>query len=68
MDRIVTEMKIIKDANGAIINIGEWQFGHQDETGAWSNPMPDGAVEDTADIVEGWDGGLYASDDPRRLK
>ncbi|WP_107341609.1 hypothetical protein [Agrobacterium pusense] len=31
------------------------------------NPLPDGAFESTADIVEGWDGGLYTSDDPRRL-
>ncbi len=31
------------------------------------NPLPDGAYEAEADIIEGWDGGLYASDDPRRL-
>lgn len=31
------------------------------------NPLPDGAYEDTAEIVTGWDGGLYEASDPRRL-
>ena len=30
-----------------------------------SNPMPDGLVEDEADIIEGPDGGLYEAGDPR---
>lgn len=29
------------------------------------NPLPDGAAEDTADIITGWDGGLYEAGDPR---
>ncbi|HEY0120670.1 MAG TPA: hypothetical protein VGC14_02725 [Rhizobium sp.] len=100
----MTEMKVFKDASGAIINIGDWDYGEetilvdqsQDVTseiptailGAdgspimktvtttvtttvpqtiQTNPLPADAVETTADIVTGWDGGLYASDNPRRL-
>jgi hypothetical protein len=59
VDRIVTEMKVIRDASGAIINIGNWDFGHQDDDGVWANPLPEGAVEATADIIVGADGGLY---------
>lgn len=29
------------------------------------NPMPEGAYEDTADIITGADGGLYEKGDPR---
>lgn len=76
-------MLVIRDADGAIINIGAWD--HQlepvyeeqlDEHGDITevlvgevarNPLPEGAYEDTAEIVEGWDGGLYAVDDPNRL-
>lgn len=31
------------------------------------NPLPDGAYECEADIVEGLHGGLYEASDPRRL-
>lgn len=54
-------MTVVKDESGNIINIGSWNVN---EAG---KPAPEGSYEDTADIVEGWDGGLYASDDPRRL-
>jgi hypothetical protein len=33
----------------------------------FANPLPEGAYEDEADIVTGWDGGLYEASDPRRL-
>lgn len=69
---------VIRDAAGAIINIGPWDYlegeeEYHDEEGVQHvktvchNPLPDGAYEDDVEIVEGWDGGLYASDDPRRL-
>jgi hypothetical protein len=29
--------------------------------------MPPGAYEAEADVVQGWDSGLYLADDPRRL-
>ena len=54
-------MKIIKDKNGNPINIGDWD----DLDGA--NPLPDGATEYDAEVVTGYDGGLYLADDPKRL-
>ena len=66
---------VIKDKDGNIINIGEWDCFSDtvtDESGGEVvvelNPMPEGAYEDTAEIVTGWDGGLYEANDPRRLK
>ncbi len=74
---------VIRSADGAIINIGPWDHQIEplyeerfDEDGeptlvligeATRNPLPEGAYEDEAEIVEGWDGGLYAADDPNRL-
>jgi len=55
-------MKIIKDKNGNLINIGDWD----NHNGA--NPLPEGATEHDAEVVTGYDGGLYLADDPRRLK
>lgn len=52
-------MKIYKDANGNLINIGEW-----DDLGG-TNPLPSGAYEEDAEIVTGPDGGLYLASDPR---
>jgi len=54
-------MKIIKDKDGNLINIGDWD----DVDGA--NILPDGATEHDAEVVTGYDGGLYLADDPRRL-
>ena len=48
--------KVIRSADGKIINIGDWDYQYDDE-GKVLNPMPDGAYEDTAEIVE--DNGLY---------
>lgn len=53
--------KIIRDADGNCINIGAWV----DEGG--ENPMPEGAYEDDAEIITGYDGGLYVKGDPRAL-
>lgn len=54
-------MKIIKDKDGNLINIGDW-----DNLGG-INPLPEDSVESDAEVVIGYDGGLYLSDDPRRL-
>lgn len=54
-------MKIIRDKDGNLINIGDWD----DQKG--ENPFPEGATEHDAEVVIGWDGGKYLSDDPRRL-
>jgi hypothetical protein len=54
-------MKIFKDKNGNLVNIGDWN----DFDGA--NPLPDGATEHDAEVVTGYDGGLYLADDPKRL-
>jgi len=29
------------------------------------NPIPEGIIESDAEIITGWDGGLYAKGDPR---
>ena len=48
--------KVIKSADGKVINIGDWDYQYDDE-GTALNPMPDGAYEDTAEIVD--DNGLH---------
>lgn len=95
----MVKMKVIRDADNNIINIGEWDYQltrvplmkeikdpvtgeihHQQiydklEDGSFvpktkqifANPLPEGAKEGKADIVTGWDGGLYEATDPRRL-
>lgn len=66
----MTTQKIYRDAQGRCINIGEWDFmlaNDQDGNEVVGNPLPDGAYLDEAEIVAGWDGGLYLVDDPRRL-
>lgn len=66
---------VIKDKDGNIINIGDWDCcsdnvtnENGEEVVVELNPMPEGAYEDTVEIVTGWDGGLYGATDPRRLK
>jgi hypothetical protein len=56
-----SKMKIIRDKNGNLINIGDWD----DKEG--KNPLPEGATEHDAEVVEGYDKGFYLADDPRRL-
>ncbi len=55
-------MKIYRNAQGTCINIGEWDY----KDGL--NSLPADAVESDEEVVVGWDGGLYAHDDPRRIK
>ena len=78
----MTSMKVIKDVNGNVINIGDWDYAYQErteikpntETGGYSvetevsarNPMPQGAFEDVVEVVKGYDGGLYLATDPRK--
>jgi hypothetical protein len=57
-----SKMKIYRNANNVVINIGEWD----DKDGL--NPLPEGATEHDAEVVIGYDGGLYLADDPRRLQ
>jgi hypothetical protein len=52
---------VVRDAHGAPINIDAW-----DDQGGL-NPLPDGATSADETVVTGWDGGLYAADDPARL-
>jgi len=54
-------MKIIRNENNLVINIGDWD----DKEG--TNPLPEGAFEDDAEVVIGYDGGKYMFDDPKRL-
>lgn len=56
-------MKIYKDSSGNLINIGEWDYAIFN--GIKTNPIPDEAISEDADIVTGYDGGLYLTDDPR---
>lgn len=62
----MTTKKIYRDAQGKCINIGEWDY-MVDENRKIRNPLPAGAYEDQADVIVGWDGGLYVSDDPRAI-
>jgi hypothetical protein len=66
---------VIKDSDGNVINIGEWDYQVDTVTNddgtdivVELNPMPEGAYEDNVEVVTGWDGGLYEANDPRRLK
>lgn len=61
-------MKVIRDAGGKLINIGDWDYlASVDDDGfeVIHNPMPVGAVESDEEVVEGLDGGLYVAGDPR---
>ena len=59
-------MKVYLDKNGKCINIGDWNYLH-DKDGLPTNPMPEDAVEHEAEVVKGYDDGLYLADDPQRL-
>lgn len=65
-------MKVIRSADGDVINIGEWDFCMIQEIGPDGeesmvpmNPMPAGATESDEDVIEGWDGGFYVLGDQR---
>lgn len=72
--------KVIRSSSGGIINIGDWDYQMEAvDTGLLNaegsaifkqvakNPMPDGCYESIADIITGWDGGLYENEDPRSV-
>jgi len=40
--------KVIRDKDGGIINIGEWDYGLKDEE--ITNPLPEGAVESDEEV------------------
>jgi hypothetical protein len=61
-----SKMKIIKDKNGNLINIGDWNF-KLNENQEIQNPLPKDATEHDEEVVTGYDGGLYLADDPKRL-
>ena len=65
----MTMMKVIRDATGKVINIGDWDYCYADavpgEPPAITNPLPDGATEQQENVITGWDGGLYVEFDPR---
>jgi hypothetical protein len=59
----MTIMTIIRNAEGAVINIGPWDYMNEEREDGdiVHNPLPDGAYEDQAEIVERADGGLEAA-------
>lgn len=66
MDSEMTKRKVVRDRDGAVINIGPWDYCYDNTAdGIAVNPLPEGAYEDEANIIEGWDGGLYEANDPR---
>lgn len=64
----MTVMKVIKNTNNDVINIGNWDYqieNYIDDKGnskeIIKNPIPEYAIESTADIIVGEDGGLYVN-------
>ena len=62
-------MKIYRNAEGKCINIGDWDYQIEivDNIEIIRNPLPQGATEHDVEVVTGFDGGLYLTDDPKRL-
>ncbi|EFN7990808.1 hypothetical protein ABHD38_25090 [Enterobacter cloacae] len=68
----MTMMKVIRDVNGKVINIGDWDYRIHiepmpdgSEMEVTGNPYPEGATENDENVIVGWDGGLYVEGDPR---
>lgn len=64
-------MKVYRDAQGNLINIGEWDENRvEDEQGniVIKNPLPADAVESEEDVVTGADGGKYLKSDYAKLR
>jgi hypothetical protein len=63
-------MKIYRNTEGKCVNIGDWDYQIVviDGVETIRNPLPEGVHEDDAEVIVGWDGGLYAVDDPRAVK
>lgn len=61
--------EVWRDTNGVVINIGPWDYRveiDESEVEFVTNPIPAGATSAEEVVVIGWDGGLYAADDPRQ--
>lgn len=65
-------MKVIRDKDGQVINIGPWDYcviwepgDNGEEIQTVMNPLPEGATEADEEVVTGWDGGFYVAGDPR---
>ena len=56
-------MKIFRDSNGVIVNIGDWDYKLKEdyETGTMvkTNPLPDNYVEDDAEVAVDANGNFY---------
>jgi hypothetical protein len=64
-------MKVYRDAQGNLINIGEWDEARvEDEQGniVINNPLPADAVESDEEVVTGADGGKYIKTDYAKLR
>lgn len=64
-------MKVYRDAQGNLINIGEWnEHRVEDENGSIvvKNPMPSDAVESDEEVVTGADGGKHLKSDYATLR
>lgn len=64
-------MKVYRDAQGNLINIGEWdEHRVEDEQGniVINNPLPADAVESDEEVVAGADGGRYVKTDYSKLR
>jgi exosome complex RNA-binding protein Rrp4 len=55
------KIKTIKYKDGNLINIGDWENKRE------INPLPENSAESNAEVVVGYNGGLYLADNPRRL-
>ena len=68
--------KVYRDANGRVVNIGDWDFLEDivinEDTGEsitiQHNPLPEGLTISDEVVISGWDGGLYVEDDPRAVE
>lgn len=58
-------MKIYRDSNGEVVHIGDWN--EREPTGK-QRPIPEGWVEDTADVVSDAQGGLVVKENYRALR
>jgi hypothetical protein len=56
-------MKIFRDADNNLINIGDWDYMIED--GIERNPLPVGAYEEDVEVVTMPDGARYLATDPR---
>lgn len=61
-------MKVIRDAEGNVINIGEWDYAFSEDADGSilvGNPIPVGSTEHEEEVITGADGGRYVLGDPR---